>query len=90
MEKQETCVGPGRHWFSEDCTAHIAVSSWFEQQGAPNLVRVTFHPVTFLHHRLPRRPWNAFDNQPQRLPGDVRIDGFQRLAHAPSLLDERP
>jgi hypothetical protein len=83
VEEQDPGVGSGRHRLSEHCTAHVPVTSGFEQQRAPKVVNVTFHPITLLRHRLAGWPRETLDNQAQRLAGNVRIDGFHGLTHAP-------
>jgi hypothetical protein len=45
------------------------------------MVRVAPQPLALLPDGLARRVRRAFDEQPQRLPSHVRVDGTDQLNH---------
>ena len=52
-----------------------------EHDGAAEMIRVTPQPLPLLRERLTGRARRSFDNQPQRLAADMRIDGFDQVPH---------
>jgi peroxiredoxin Q/BCP len=63
------------------------MTAWLKHQRAAQRVRMTVDPGCFLEHALAARRGEAVDDEAERLPGDVRVDGSQGYHSGVALIE---
>jgi hypothetical protein len=75
VHEDDAGVGARGHGLSQDCPAYVGMAARLEQESAAEVIRVTRQPGAFLRHRASTRGRKPVDDEPQRRPGRVGIDG---------------
>ena len=76
VHEQHAGVGARQHRLGQDRAVHVRVPARLQHQRAPQVIRVTPHPLTLLEHRLAARRREAVDDQAQGLAGCMRVNCF--------------
>ena len=67
--------------FGQHRAIHVGVATGLLQQGAPKPVMTPTRSVLLIEHGRASQARKALDDQTQRFPGDVGIDGPEASLH---------
>ena len=69
------------HRFGEQRAVHVGVAARLEDKSLAQVIQALHGPGPLLEHRAAFRTRQAVDDEPQRLAGRVRVDGFNAMDH---------
>ena len=74
-------MGVARHRLGQQRAVHVGVAARLEDQCLAQVIEALHGPGALLEHGAAFRARQAVDDQPQRLAGRVRVDGFNAMNH---------